>query len=288
MGKTIFDMLESGDVDAYRMTMEHMVSELAIDPGAEITHPPVALSFQEHSLGGVAYPTPIVTYGNLIAIQAPPKSMKSYLTSLLSAAYLAGQGEKLGELKGHREGRRVFHFDTEQSNFHAQRVFRRTIDIAKYKGDKYHTFALRALGHRERVEVIKYCIYELYEKEEIGLVIIDGVADLIGDVNNIDESNEVVQKLMTWTQDLNCALICVIHQNYGSDKPTGHLGSALQKKAESMIKVTRDGTMGTVECKDGRNFPFNDFVFKINNYGLPEVMDTNMDVLKSKGYKRVV
>ena len=36
----------------------------------------------------------------------------------------------------------------------------------------------------------------------------------------------------------NVHIICVIHQNYGSQKlGTGHLGSALEKKAETVISL---------------------------------------------------
>ena len=41
-------------------------------------------------------------------------------------------------------------------------------------------------------------------RKNIGLIIIDGVADLCSDVNSMEESNYVVQKLMEWTSDLNC------------------------------------------------------------------------------------
>ena len=37
---------------------------------------------------------------------------------------------------------------------------------------------------------------------------------------------------MEWSQKFNCHIITVIHSNFGSDKPTGHLGSALEKKRE--------------------------------------------------------
>jgi hypothetical protein len=104
------------------------------------------------------------------------------------------------------------------------------------------------------------------------MFILDGIADLVSDVNNIEESNAIVQDVMRWTQQLNCVAICVIHQNYGSDKPTGHLGSALQKKAETMIKVERDGMMAKISPKDSRNFPFEEFVMKINQHGYPEVI----------------
>ena len=62
---------------------------------------------------------------------------------------------------------------------------------------------------------------------------------MCSDVNNIVEANEVVQKLMEWSAKYNCHIITVIHSNWGSEKPTGHLGSFMEKKAETQIQLER-------------------------------------------------
>ncbi len=208
-----------------------------IDPNVEIKHPPIAISYGEHSYqtkdGEVTYPTPIGTYGNFSFIGAPPKHKKTFLVSLLSAAYLGGSSEKFtGKIKGHRDDKCVLHFDTEQGNFHAQKVFRRVLDMSGLEDQCYRTYGLRRLSPKERLNAIDYAIRM---SDNLGLVIIDGIADLVNDVNNIDESNFVVQKLMKWTEVYNVHIITVIHTNWGSTKPTGHLGSALQKKCETEI-----------------------------------------------------
>ncbi len=77
--------------------------------------------------------------------------------------------------------------------------------------------------------------------------------------------------------------MAVIHSNFGSDKPTGHLGSLLEKKAESQIQLeanTVNDGMVTVKCKRSRNFPFETFSFKINDFGYPEIVGDLYDPLK--------
>ena len=59
--------------------------------------------------------------------------------------------------------------------------------------DKYHTFALRTIAFKERLEFIEYYLKE--NIKEPSLLIIDGVADLCADVNNIEKSNELVSAL---------------------------------------------------------------------------------------------
>ena len=276
------------DKDAQRLLMQLYEEECTINPLEKVIHPEPAISFgfksYETKDGTIEYPTPIGTYGNFSFIQAPPKSKKTFFVSLLSAVYLAGNLESFaGEITASRKDKHLIHFDTEQSNLHASMVFRRPIDMTGIKTDKYHTLALRQLSFKDRIEFIEYYLYDKLEGKDIGLVIIDGIADLCSDVNNIEESNNVVQKLMKWTKELNCHIITVIHSNFGTDKPTGHLGSFLEKKTETQIQLelnTVNKGMVTVSCKRSRNASFENFSFKVNSFGLPQIEGAFYDPLK--------
>ena len=267
---------------------EYYLEECYIDPNEEIEHPPVAISYKDHSYqtkdGTITYPTPIATYGNFSFIAAPPKHKKTFLVSLLSAAYLGGDCERFtGKIKGHRDGKCVLHFDTEQGRFHAQRVFRRPIDMCGLGSECYRTYGLRARNHKERIDIIDFAIRT---SENLGLVIIDGIADLVSDVNNIDEANEVVQMLMKWTEVHNIHIITVIHMNWGTSKPTGHLGSALQKKCETEIHLEKsefDNSIVNVKCRSSRGRAFDNFNFFVNSKGYPEISDQDIDVLDLVG-----
>ena len=263
---------------------QYYLESCYVNPNEVISHPPIAISYGEYSYktrdGFSTYPTPIGTYGNFSFIAAPPKHNKTFLVSLLSAAYLGGNSHRFtGKLKGHRDGKCVYHFDTEQGRFHAQKTFRRVLDICELDNECYRTYGLRGLSYNERISAIDYAIRT---SDNLGVVIIDGIADLVSDVNNIDESNKIVQKLMYWTEKYNCHIITVIHSNWGSTKPTGHLGSALQKKCETEIQLSRnefDYNLIDVKCKNSRGKSFDDFSFFVNSVGLPEVANQDIDVL---------
>ena len=127
----------------------------------------------------------------------------------------------------------------------------------------------------------KLCMRE--EDKEIGLIVIDGIADLVSDANNLEESNLIVQKIMAWSTVYDCHIVTVIHSNFGSDKPTGHLGSFLEKKAETQISLEKNtvhSDQTTVTCKRSRGFPFENLSFKINNFGYPEIIENFYDPLK--------
>ena len=254
-----------------------LLDECYIDPSEEIKHPPIAISYGTHSYntsnGLVEYPTPIGTYGNFSFISAPPKHKKTFLVTLLSAAYLGGESKRfVGKIKGHNDGRCLIHFDTEQGAYHAQKVFRRVLNMCDLQNQCYKTYGLRALSPEERVAVIDYAIRNT---ENLGVVIIDGLADLVNDVNNIEESNKIVQKVMKWTQEHDIHIVTVIHNNFGSTKPTGHLGSAMEKKAETQILLEKNEVddVITVKCKSSRNKAFDDFKFFVNKYQYPQLVE---------------
>jgi hypothetical protein len=269
------------------LIMQSIEEDCKVDPKESIEYPPVALSLGEKLLKtntkDLLLPIPIGTYGNFSFVQAPPKTKKTFLISLLTSVYLGGKNHFGGDLKGHRQNRDVIHIDTEQGKWHCQKVFKRVLDMNSIDYSKnYYTFGLRTIGYKERIQFIEYCLE--HKVKNTGLLIIDGIADLVSDVNNLEESNACVQKLMEWSANYKVHIMCVIHSNFGSDKPTGHLGSFLEKKAETQIQLeanTVNKDWITVKCKRSRGYSFETFSFKVNEIGLPEIVGNLYDPLKN-------
>ena len=219
--------------------------------------------------------------------------MKTFFISLLASVYVSPTGNNKfgGKLKGHRGNKCVIHFDTEQGKFHAQRVFKRVIDMNEDSDvGCYDTFGLRAIGYKTRVEFIEYYLQKTVDSgNEVGLVVIDGIADLVSDVNNLEEANLCVQKVMEWSSKFNCHIVTVIHSNFGSDKPTGHLGSLLEKKTETQIQLEKNTVNEgwvTVSCKRSRGYSFETFSFKVNELGYPVMVDDLYDPLADIPHER--
>ena len=105
------------------------------------------------------------------------------------------------------------------------------------------------------------------------LVVIDGIADLQRNTNDLEESDALVGALMALSTKTNTHILCVLHTNPGSDKARGHLGSALQRKAESVLYVHRNGGCSVVEPQFCRNEPLERFAFAVNDEGIPEICD---------------
>jgi hypothetical protein len=236
---------------------------------------PVAISIGTIKYKGENYPIPFGSYGDFSCIVGASKSKKTFLKSLLTACYIGGNSNEFStEIKGHNVVNKwIIDIDTEQSEYHAQRVFRRVAEMVGKNPKHYKPFALRTLSANERFKFIDWIFNESQYKGNIGLLIIDGVADLVNDVNNLEASNEVAQKLLEWSGNENCHIITVLHRNFGSKKPTGHLGSAVLKKAETVVFIEKDGDATLVTSEYSRNQPFEDFAFEVNSDWLPCVIN---------------
>lgn len=270
----------------HNMLMRFIEEDCFVNSQELIDYPPVAISYGEKLLktktGDQLLPIPLGTFGNLSCVSAPPKTKKTFFISLLASVFLSGSNIYGGKIKGHRGNGHLVHIDTEQGLWHCQRVFKRIFEMdTNINKNIYHTFGLRAIGYKTRLEFIEYYLEKKINSPS--LVIIDGIADLVSDVNSLEESNAVVQKLMEWSSKFNCHIINVIHQNYGSAKMTGHLGSFLEKKCETHIELeanTVNKDWVTVKCKRSRGYAFDTFSFEINDFGFPQLVGNFYDPLK--------
>jgi len=270
----------------HNMLMDFIEHDCKVDINEKIDYPPVALSYGEKLLksesGNKLVPIALGTYGNLSVVTAPPKTMKTFFISLLASVYLSGTNIYGGNLKGHKGNGHLLHIDTEQGLWHCQKVFKRPLTMdSSINTNNYHTFGLRSIDHKMRIDFIDYYLENKIDKPS--LIIIDGIADLCSDANAIVESNALVQKLMEWSAKYKCHIINVIHQNYGSQKlGTGHLGSFLEKKAETVIALeanTVNKDWVTVKCGRSRGYSFDTFSFEVNDVGLPQIVNNIYDPL---------
>jgi len=270
----------------HNMLMDFIEHDCKVNINEKIDYPPVALSYGEKLLksesGDKLVPIALGTYGNLSVVTAPPKTMKTFFISLLASVYLSGSNIYGGNLKGHKGNGHLLHIDTEQGLWHCQKVFKRPLTMdSSINTNNYHTFGLRSIDHKMRIDFIDYYLENKIDKPS--LIIIDGIADLCSDANSIIESNALVQRLMEWSAKYKCHIINVIHQNYGSQKfGTGHLGSFLEKKAETVIALeanTVNKDWVTVKCGRSRGYSFDTFSFEVNDVGLPQVVNNIYDPL---------
>ena len=221
-------------------------------------------------------PQPIVRiWGNLIAsrgnvptVVGLAKSRKTFLTAAVASGFLSSS-DFLG-FDTPATGK-VVYIDTEQARAHVHKVARRILRSiglpTDHNHDKLVVAALRELTPDQRREATG----EILRRYKPDLLILDGVADLCNDPNDLHESEALTCELMRWSSEYDNHILCVLHSNPGGEKARGHLGSALLRKSETVMLVKADGDTSVVSPQYCRNEPFTEFAFQINASGLPEL-----------------
>ncbi len=236
----------------------------------EVVQPqPVLLSYGEDYAGN---PLCIFGEGDYSVISGVGNSTKTFLKTALIASYIGGR-PNFGWFKSHMgyEKKLVIDIDTEQSDSRTQIVFRRVEQMVGNRYPNYICFKLRKYSPSERLMIIEEII-EMYG-DKIGLISIDGYADLIDDTNDNVQSAQLAQKVMTWTDNYKFHVTGILHENPDGRKMRGHLGSEMSRKASTIFSVIADPEYDNVskvfhtKSRDEKIIPFE---FEILN-GIPYV-----------------
>lgn len=190
----------------------------------------------------------IATRQNLGTITAAKSAGKSAVTGAMLAATL-GESERdyLGFGSENPRGLAVMHYDTEQADYDAFQVLGNALKRAGKKPEEQpawlYSYRLTGLSHKDAWMVIKITV-RLAAEECGGVhsVLIDGVADLVANVNDPEECNAFVADLHALAIKHDTWICSVIHFNPGTEKTRGHLGSQLERKAETNLRLDKDKT----------------------------------------------
>ncbi len=259
--------------------LDQILNKAFIDLDIPVEKPPVIMRIRDYEATR-SIDRRLFTLGNFSATVGKSKSKKTFLTSLLLSA-AAGNGpiqnKILSDLPDNKHA--VLLFDTEQSRYDSYLSSSRIPKILGYTPANFGAFDLREYSPLERCNIIEFGLKKW--KDGLGFIVIDGIADLATAINDEEEASRVVSLLMKWTKIYNCHIHVVIHENKGDSYATGHLGSAILKKAEVIISVKKDSEdfrRSHVSCNLIRGTAdFDDFSFIVNEEGLPEVEKPQME-----------
>ena len=126
--------------------------------------------------------------------------------------------------------------DTEQSQQSTQEILRdriiplsginpQTSDIS----EKLYAFNLRGLGFDKRKKMVEVALRTINPD----ICIIDGIKDLMTDINDAVQATTIMEKLMSLAKELNCCIVCVLHLNKDQQDRNmrGSIGTELTNKA---------------------------------------------------------
>ena len=187
----------------------------------------------------------VATQGNIQAITGQAKSGKSALLSGFMASTMTPTGDTLGVSSSNPDGAAVIHFDTEQSRYDHHRAILQALGRAGRQAppDWLYSYSLADVTIDGRLILLRHQLDAARKAHgAIHSAIIDGIGDLCYDPNDSKEAFALVAELHKLAIDFDTTILCVLHENPGSEtgKTRGHLGSQLERKAESNLRMTKD------------------------------------------------
>lgn len=179
---------------------------------------------------------PCFPRGELVALTGRAKSGKTFILSIIMTMIAVAE---LLNFKRETESRlKVLWYDTEQSKQSTLDILKNRIiplfhqiegPDAEFPSENFTIFNVRESERKDRRAMLNAAINH-YKPD---LVIIDGIRDLVDDINNGIMAQDIMEELMRTAQRMKCCIVCVLHQNKASESrdPRGWLGTELLNKA---------------------------------------------------------
>ena len=229
MNDEMFDLVRQSVTEHAMTEDERQLERLRVT--CEKVLPPMRFLFR--ILGKPCFPR-----GELVAVTGKAKSGKTLFNSMLMACCATTQvlqvqrppdsaTEGAGPL-------RCMWYDTEQSEQSTQDILKnRILPMARLpdgsEDDCFDVFNVRCLPCAERLRLFETAVL----KYRPDLVVLDGVRDLLADINDGVKAQELMEHLMRLAQEADCCMVCVLHQNKGAEDRNlrGWIGTELMNKA---------------------------------------------------------
>jgi len=182
----------------------------------------------------------ILTYGSLMILTGKPKARKTtFLHAFIGAAIsLNNIWSITASLKPNKN--LVVLLDTEQSIYDLHQSLNRlqnTIGNKLSTITNFKAYSARSLNVDDIIQLIT-TICET--NTNIGLICIDGLLDLVYDINDVREAKAAIHFLKNLSDTYNIGIIGILHQNKGTNFSLGHLGSFASRHAQSELSIEKN------------------------------------------------
>jgi hypothetical protein len=182
----------------------------------------------------------ILTYGSLMILTGKPKARKTtFLHAFIGAAISFNNIWSItASLKPNKN--LVVLLDTEQSIYDLHQSLNRlqnTIGNKLSTITNFKAYSARSLNVDDIIQLIT-TICET--NTNIGLICIDGLLDLVYDINDVREAKAAIHFLKNLSDTYNIGIIGILHQNKGTNFSLGHLGSFASRHAQSELSIEKN------------------------------------------------
>lgn len=216
---------------------------------------------------------PCFARGELTGLSGKAKSGKTFVSSILMALCFRSQllsVERIEQKKLH-----VLWYDTEQSEESTQDILKhRIIPLTGIPEDRFpmeqmDVFNVRGEPMNERLGLLELLVMR-YQPD---LVVLDGIRDLVADINDGVVAQDTIERLMRLASENHCAIVCVLHQNKSQEDKNlrGWIGTELKNKAFEVYECAKNSEhIFTWGQTDTRKYTIpTPLQFSVNDDGLP-------------------
>ncbi len=194
--------------------------------------------------------------GNLAVVVAALKSGKSSTMAAMMGGLIGDASrDYLGFTANPAVTGSILVFDTEQSRGDHFRLMSSVLRRAglEQAPSRFASYSLLLESPADRLIAVCHMARKAAaEPGGLSAIFIDGVADLALDVNSLEEATATVDTLHKLATETRCVIIVALHLNPGSEKSRGHLGSQIERKAESVFNLRKEEDIITILCKPAR------------------------------------
>lgn len=240
---------ETSTVFELPLTLTQMADKYKIEQGCELQPPEIVFE-----MAGI----PLLTKKSISLLIAKAKAGKTTV-----AAWMIAQAIKTNI--------KVLWIDTETGRYYGSRTQHWILKIAGLEtSENLAYYDLKTEGPTIRVKIIEY----LLKNDNWGILVVDGIRDLVFDINCPKEATNTATNLMRWADNHDVHVLTILHVNKGDGNARGHLGAEMVNKAETVIKVSLNDSLAiVVEPEFTRSKPFNPFALTRDEDGVPSLID---------------
>lgn len=206
----------------------------------------------------------VVSFGNVFVISGLPKTGKTSACAALLAGSLTAPDQSIDTLGlticKNVSRLEIVYISTELSEDDFDALVRTVLSRANLstKPDHFHCLNLAGDVTHELIDLTESFIKDLsgINKNGIQLILIDGIADYLQNVNDPGSSIELVQRLLAMARKYQSAVGVVIHKNPGNNfdsKMRGHLGSEISRKSVGTLELSKVKDHVEITGKDFRS-----------------------------------
>ena len=216
---------------------------------------------------------PCFARGELVGVSGKAKSGKTFVCSILMALCFRNQVLSVDRIEPRRL--HVLWYDTEQSEESTQDILKNRIlpmtglSESQFPKELFDVFNVRGEPYSERLPLLETAV----SRYKPDLVILDGIRDLVADINDGIVAQEVVERLMHLASEQRCCIVCVLHQNKSLEDNNlrGWIGTELKNKAFEVYECSKSSERIFAWAQtDTRKYDIPDKLkFAVNEQGLP-------------------